>query len=234
MRLLEKLRVLEQPTVVGAEDNTGATPLHYAAADGRVEMIRMLRLYGGDMQQPDGEGNRPLHWAVLKGAETSVECLVAEGADINARGKGGRTATHHAVISKQVHMIHSLHRLRANFEHKDDVRAPLSPPRFALTCGIAVLVAWTRVCVSVLRWSSFSGSTVQLERTPLLWAVAMGEHGTLRHLIQCGAEVNAADNAGFTGLHEAAEANDPTVASILCTSSGIDKDVPDVEVSFND
>ena len=140
MRLLEKLRILEQPTVVGAGVSTGATPLHYAAADGRVEMIRMLKLYGGHVQQPDDEGNRPLHWAVLKGAETSVECLVAEGADINARGEGGRTAMHDAVISKQVRMIHTLHRLRANFEHKDDVRGPLSPPRFALTCGIGVLV----------------------------------------------------------------------------------------------
>jgi ankyrin repeat protein len=78
------------------------------------------------------------------------------------------------------------------------------------------------------------GSTVQLERTPLLWAVAIGEHDTLRYLIQCGAEVNAADDAGFTGLHDAAEANNATVASILCTASGIDKDVNDVEVSFNE
>lgn len=77
-------------------------------------------------------------------------------------------------------------------------------------------------------------STEQLERTPLLWAVVMGEQDTLRYLIRCGAEVNAADDAGFTGLHEAAEVNNPVVASILCTTSGIDKDVPDVEVGFND
>lgn len=144
MRLLEKLRVLEQPTVVDAADNTGATPLHYAAADGRVEMLRMLRLYGGNIEQPDNEGNRPLLWAVFKGADTSIECLLAEGADVNARGKGGRTAMHYAVISNQVHIIHTLHRLRANLELKDDVRSPLSPPRFALICGIGVLVAWTR------------------------------------------------------------------------------------------
>jgi ankyrin repeat protein len=45
--------------------------------------------------------------------------------------------------------------------------------------------------------------------------------------VQCGAEVNAADGGGCTGLHHAALTDDSAAASILCSSFGVDKDAPD-------
>jgi ankyrin repeat protein len=86
-----------------------------------------------DSPQADGEGNRALHWAVLQGAQAGVECLVAEGAHVDARGKGGRTALHHAVASKQLNIIRTLHCLRAQLELRDDLQVRVRRDRLSAT-----------------------------------------------------------------------------------------------------
>lgn len=51
--------------LVGQRDESGATPLHYAALDGRREIARLLIERGADINSPDGEfGATPAGWAI--------------------------------------------------------------------------------------------------------------------------------------------------------------------------
>ena len=76
--------------------NRDGTPLHFAAKEGRAEMIRFLISNGADpnastdallMPLPSGGGtvahDTPLCLAVVNGQEESVRALLANGADPN-------------------------------------------------------------------------------------------------------------------------------------------------------
>jgi hypothetical protein len=73
---------------------SGGTPLHIAAAAGRVEVIEFLLEHGADVNAVAQDTNRgaPLHWAVFSKQLRSVKILVAAGADITATDANGYTA----------------------------------------------------------------------------------------------------------------------------------------------
>jgi len=73
----------------------GRAPLHEAALDGKLDMVRLLVRAGARVNIADTEGMTPLHHAVLGENPTAalpvISYLLAHGARINARTTEGRT-----------------------------------------------------------------------------------------------------------------------------------------------
>jgi ankyrin repeat protein len=69
----------------------GATPLHWAARGGGVEVARLLISRGESISAKDSRGETPLFWAAAEGRLEAAEFLVKHGADINATNDFGGT-----------------------------------------------------------------------------------------------------------------------------------------------
>lgn len=80
--------------VVNAHGRDNVTPLHLAAADGKVAMVRYLLQEGASVHACDNNGWTPLHSAAmaLKKGKEIIELLVAHGADKTKQSYTGSTA----------------------------------------------------------------------------------------------------------------------------------------------
>ncbi|XP_062966926.1 NF-kappa-B inhibitor beta [Cynocephalus volans] len=82
-----------------AENYEGHTPLHVAIIHKDVEMVRLLREAGADLNKPEPTcGRSPLHLAVEAQAADVLELLLRAGADPAARMYGGRTPLGSAML----------------------------------------------------------------------------------------------------------------------------------------
>lgn len=66
------------------EGSYGVSPLHVAAKEGHVDVIRLLVEAGADMNAIDEIGKTPLDYAVIRGHLGAIQMLVEAGADIQA------------------------------------------------------------------------------------------------------------------------------------------------------
>jgi ankyrin repeat protein len=83
-----KVRLTGAPTP-DAPDETGATPLMYAAAVGSLETMKTILDAGADVNAAGSDGMTALMWAT--GDLAKVRLLVERGANVNAKGTDGTT-----------------------------------------------------------------------------------------------------------------------------------------------
>ena len=78
-------------------------PIHLAAEEGNVDMVKLFLSRGVDVNSPTAGANRitPLHFAAAKGRVAVVETLIASGADINSPDLAKKTPLAWAVQSEQ-------------------------------------------------------------------------------------------------------------------------------------
>ncbi|MFI7337691.1 ankyrin repeat domain-containing protein [Streptomyces sp. NPDC050085] len=79
-------------------DRLGRTAVHYAAADGDVDALRVLLAEGADPGAADAAGWTPLHFAAQAQAPSVVEVLLAEGAGVDVVDRHGNTPLSRAVF----------------------------------------------------------------------------------------------------------------------------------------
>ncbi|KAM4865541.1 transient receptor potential cation channel subfamily A member 1 [Thomomys bottae] len=81
------------------DDEENISPLHHAAAEGQVELMKMI--IGGSscevLNSMDDYGNTPLHWAAENNQVESVKFLLSQGANPNLRNSNMMAPLHIAV-----------------------------------------------------------------------------------------------------------------------------------------
>ena len=93
----EKERYLEQVVNVDAIHEEGMNPLHWAAFDDEVDVVKFLVSKGAKVNAKDDDGYTPLHYAIFGGSLEVVQFLISIGADIRAKNNKGMTPLHAAV-----------------------------------------------------------------------------------------------------------------------------------------
>ena len=71
--------------VHGYDTQDGATPVHWAALFGNMELVESLASEGAKLDAViEASGMQPIHWAATQGRADVVKFLLSRGADINA------------------------------------------------------------------------------------------------------------------------------------------------------
>ena len=91
-------------TRLNKPDDNGMTMIHYAAVNGRPDVLSSLILAGCSVNQQVYDENQqptettPIHLAAQSGSLDSVCCLIRYGADFSVKDSLGRAAVHHAAF----------------------------------------------------------------------------------------------------------------------------------------
>uniref|UniRef100_A0A3B4D255 Ion transport domain-containing protein n=1 Tax=Pygocentrus nattereri TaxID=42514 RepID=A0A3B4D255_PYGNA len=89
----------KEPELLKSRDESGASLLHHATANGNLEVIRLIVTTVGpeELNAQDDQGQTPLHWAVEKNQEESCSLLLELGADPNILSMALMSPLHLAV-----------------------------------------------------------------------------------------------------------------------------------------
>jgi hypothetical protein len=95
------------PDLVAVKDARTWTALHWAAAHGRPDEIRMLLAHKSDVNAKDKDGWTPLHVAAAAGHNAACDVLIEAGADPTAKDARARTPAdwaqrmdHYALVAR--------------------------------------------------------------------------------------------------------------------------------------
>jgi ankyrin repeat protein len=112
--------LVQQGADVNAAQGDGMTALHWAAANGDLEMARMLIFAGSNLEAITRIGAfRPIHVAGRAGSGDVVAALVAAGADAKAVTTTGVTPLHFAAGSGAVQGVTALLDAGANVDARE-------------------------------------------------------------------------------------------------------------------
>jgi ankyrin repeat protein len=89
----EVKQLLDKGDAVDATQN-GQTALHFAAMNGKIDIISILIARGAKVDIQDDQGVTPLMLAASQGKLDAVQTLLAQGAKIETQNKLGENALH--------------------------------------------------------------------------------------------------------------------------------------------
>lgn len=182
----------------------GDPPLHFAAQEGDIDMVRAIVEAGAGVDLTDDDGATALHYAAMYGHAEVVEYLVSVGADVHARF-GKETAIVLAAQNGAVEVVELLE-LYARPKQARKARRILEdavPIGNVRARRLAVAAALGRA--PMIRKLLASGLHPDLREhegeaddmtTALMLATQGGHVEAMRILIDGGADVNAVDERG--------------------------------------
>ncbi|CAM9856407.1 unnamed protein product [Ectocarpus sp. 4 AP-2014] len=99
-----------QESDVNSRDASNRTPLHWAAGNGQLGVLRELMFWGARVECTDAWRKVPLHWAAFRGHVASVEELVGKGSPVDQPDADGNipgSTFHHSVPEEAIRDIRS-------------------------------------------------------------------------------------------------------------------------------
>ncbi len=243
----------KDPGLVNARDETGRSPLHWAARGTDIEVLEYLVEKGADLNFPDNNGTAPLHSLASRGNAEGIKILLNKGADIEIKAPNESTPLHFAVLGRRAEIVRLLLKCGAKLESRDEQgRTPLviaaremsglDVVRTLLDLGAEIdstdrsgdtaltLAAWrgSADVVSLLleRKAAFPVATPQ-GRELLQSAVSKGLADLFSLMVEKGADLGSEAGNGKTLLHAAAEGGSVPILEILL-GKGLDINRKDV------
>ena len=196
------LTVIRAGVEPDARRSDGLTALHYHAAEGHREMVRLLLKVGVDVDLRDRLGDTPLATACRRGKLAVASLLISAGADVNTKNNDGDTPLHLCGSNAPELLLDA----GANPNARND------SGQTPLACSSPAKIR------RLLR----AGAKPDLPGiAPIIVAAgSRGSYVAAELLLEGGADINARDAAGNTALINAAKGNSNAFTWLL--SQGAD------------
>ncbi len=170
----------------------GRTPLHWAAANGHLNICETLLDSESSVDAKDGAGDTPFHLAACHGRTKCAMMLATRGADTRESNSFGWNAIHHAAWHGHTEtvgdLIESLS-LRELLETPDQAgHRPIH---------LAVLRGHAKVVLRMLSLGGCVSPAGPCGYTPLHYACRQGSADIWKILVDHGADQYAVDEDGF-------------------------------------
>jgi ankyrin repeat protein len=216
--------LIEQGIDVNFSDAQGDTPLHKAAMENRIAVVKFLITKGADVNRRNRpsiksyefeNGDTPLHYAVRSGAYDVAEFLIANGAGVNADGWLNGPPLNEAAAAGPRRFY------SRNFMYCN----PITVAKLLLDKGAnlgnsnPLFIAAIDASKDMLEFLIAKGAKVNAKndggRTPLFGAALEGPKDIIDFLVNSGATVNWKDESEITPLHIAAEGGKNEIIELL-------------------
>lgn len=190
--------LLEQGADVGARDEIGKLPLHWAAGNGHNSMVELLLSNKADANAKISfyrdDGATPLHLAVEKGFRTVCETLLTRGADPNINDASGTPPIYSAVRQTDDAILRLL-LARGAKVNPSPGKKNYTPLHTASSTNIAQILIENGAVVDALN---------NEDQSPLHGSAGAGRRDLVGVLLAAGANPHLKDKEGRTPLHLAA------------------------------
>ncbi|ACE05813.1 hypothetical protein Aasi_0393 [Candidatus Amoebophilus asiaticus 5a2] len=179
------------------------TPLHRAACNGNIALIRLLIDKGAHVDPINSYQDTPLHLAVKGGHLEVVKYLIEKGAGINSRNIYGNASIFYAIEKKHTEIVKLLLRKGVNLN-------------FNVCINESFMDQGKEGSYSLLHWATSTGDVEVVKlllakraniniqdqdgKTPLHWSVNSTSLDLVKLLIENGADPNVKDNKGTTPM----------------------------------
>lgn len=145
---------------VGALDEYGRTPLHYAADEGHAAVVdTLIYKFRADVGARDERERTPLHLAADAGHTAVVDTLLKVYADVSVRDEWGNTPLHLAARGGRVAAVDTLLYFPADAGARDQYES--TPLHYAAPKGYAAVVS------TLLKFRADAGARDEDRWTPL-------------------------------------------------------------------
>jgi len=178
---------------VNVANRYGVTPLSLAAAEGNARLLDALIKAGADVRKADAalhDGRTLLMLSARTGSVEALRLLLSKGANVNAvETRTGTTALMWAALENRAEAVRVLTNAGADVNARSTITAyPHTPPG---VIGDALEEGYSYVGQTVLPKGGW---------TALMYAARQGALDAARALVDCGADLNVADQDGAPAL----------------------------------
>jgi len=217
-------------------DLVGRTPMHYAAANGSLDILEGLVLCGVDLNRHSAVGYTPLHEALVSRHDDAAKFLLNNGARVEVITGAGVTPLHYAALAGNTDLIDQLLSiggssliLKEDNEHRTPIDWAARSKRYELVCKLLSL--WpehrdllttaialdTDEAVACLLNHGFNATRINEDGDqPIHEAARRGSERTLRALLVANRKNARVFNArGLTPVHVACEHDQVSMLEIL-------------------
>jgi len=186
---IERVRVLlaKDPTLANAKDRIGSTPLHWAAAEGHEDVVRLLLSNRADVNARPGNLVTPLGSAAHRGQADIVKLLISNGANVDLADVTHITPPATAAFGGYKQIVEILLANNAQVNVKDEHGS--TPLHEAAAAG-------SNEIVSLLLANKADVNARDIEgRTPLSYAQTENHEEIVELLLEHGARALSNDSA---------------------------------------
>lgn len=198
-------------------DGADRMPMDYAAANGQLEMVKLLLANGAPVvRDRRSRLETPLHRAIARQDVAMAELLLSAGSSpdtsVGHRGEysDSRPALHAAVAKKNLELVNLLLAYKVDLTARDTYsQTALHDAAAAGQAEIAAALIKAGADVNALQLGyelpcGSGAEQIPSNTTPLHFAARSGDPATIKVLIAAGAKVNAVTKDGETPLMQAA------------------------------
>ena len=101
------------------QDDYQQTPLHKAAVNGQIEIVKFLIKHGADVNMRNNFDETALHTATFHSKIEAVKCLIKYGAQLNIKNQSGYAPLHLAALGGKINIAKCLIERSAQFDIRD-------------------------------------------------------------------------------------------------------------------
>ncbi|KAI3434440.1 hypothetical protein D9Q98_002517 [Chlorella vulgaris] len=192
---------------VDTADGHGGTALLDAAANGQVEVVRLLLDRGADLEAVDSDGDTALAVAAAHGHVEVVRLLLKNSANLDAPGRNGYTPLIGAALAGHLEVVQVLLKSSADLEATDN------------DGDTALTVAAGKGHLDVVQLLLDHDADLDVHdndgNTALIGAAVKGHLEMVRLLLEGGANLEPSDDDGDTALDLAAGKGHMEVVRLL-------------------